>query len=64
MSDQGDADVDHDDAQQLLMEAVSHVAKVQNGYGGLSEEQEEMLEDGKSSIAAVSLDLEGVEFDL
>lgn len=56
--------IDHDEAQELLMEAVAHVSKVQNEYDGLNDEQERMLEDGKSSIAAVSLDLEGVEFDL
>lgn len=56
--------IDHHDAQDLLMEAVDHIATVQQKFDGLNDEQAEMLEDGKSSVAAVSINLEGIEFDL
>jgi len=59
-----ESEAQHDEAQELLMEAVSNIAAVQNDYDVLNEEQMDYLEDAKSSIAAVSVDLEGVEFDL
>ncbi|ELY68897.1 hypothetical protein [Natrinema versiforme] len=58
-------ETDQEWAEEMLLDAVDNIADVQNHYDELTDEQEDMLADAKSGIAAVYTNLDGeVVFDL
>lgn len=65
-SDQSGNGTDREWAEESLLDAVDRIAEVQNHYDELTDEQEAMLGDAKSSIAAVHFNLgdKEVPFDL
>lgn len=64
MSEGHEAELEQDEVHDLLDECVDNIYDVQTNHDDLTEEQAEMLEDAKSSIAAVSMELAGVELRL
>lgn len=65
MTNQSQTAISQEEAEDLLMDAVDNLAQVQENYDALTEDQQEMLKDSKSGIAAVYTHLDGpVVFDL
>lgn len=66
MSGESEKEVNQEEAEENLKDAVDAIAQVQNHYDDLTDEQEAMLGDAKSSIAAVHFNLgdKEVRFDL
>ena len=58
------SEIDQEEAEELLMEAVDNIATVQDGYQPLTDESNAMLRESKAGIASVVLHFDGpIQFD-